>query len=113
MTSSLNKLSSRGLEEGLRSRQVFDGLAQTFQALGDANRIRIIWALSKKELNVGELVDLTEMTQPNVSHHLRTLRNLQLVRVRKDGKTSFYSLDDEHINRLLHEGIEHVEDLLS
>ena len=113
MTSSLNKLSSRGLEAGLRSRQVFDGLPQTFQALGDANRIRIIWALSKKELNVGERVDRTEMTQPNVSHHLRTLRNLQLVRVRKDGKTSFYSLDDEHINRLLHEGIEHVEDLLS
>jgi DNA-binding transcriptional ArsR family regulator len=113
MSASLNKVSSRGLEEGLQSRQTFELLAQTFQALGDPSRVRIIWALSKRELSVGELAELVEMTQPNVSHHLRTLRNLRLVRVRKDGKASFYSLDDEHIDRLLHEGIEHVEDLLT
>jgi ArsR family transcriptional regulator len=54
-----------------------------------------------------------EMSQPAVSHHLRTLRNLRLVKVRRDGRTSFYSLDDDHINLLLKEGIEHVEDLMS
>ena len=53
------------------------------------------------------------MSQPAVSHHLRTLRNLRLVKVRRAGRTSFYTLDDEHIDRLLREGIEHVEDLLT
>jgi DNA-binding transcriptional ArsR family regulator len=52
------------------------------------------------------------MSQPAVSHHLRTLRNMKLVSVRRDGRTSFYRLDDEHIERLLKEGIEHVKELM-
>ena len=95
----------------LKSKKMFLLLAETFQALGDSSRIQIVWALSKSELCVGDLAELLKMSQPTVSHHLRTLRNLKLVRVRKDGRTSHYSLDDEHIERLLHEGIEHVEDL--
>jgi DNA-binding transcriptional ArsR family regulator len=87
-------------------------LAETFQALGDSSRIQIVWALAQGELCVGDLAQLISMSQPAVSHHLRTLRNLRLVKVRKDGRTSFYSLDDEHIERLLHEGIEHVKDLM-
>jgi ArsR family transcriptional regulator, lead/cadmium/zinc/bismuth-responsive transcriptional repressor len=97
---------------GLRSKETFILLAETFQALGDPSRVQIVWALSKGELCVGDIAQLLSMSQPAVSHHLRTLRNLHLVRVRRDGRTSFYSLDDEHIERLLHEGIEHVEDLL-
>jgi DNA-binding transcriptional ArsR family regulator len=53
------------------------------------------------------------MSQPAVSHHLRTLRNLRLVRVRREGRISHYSLDDAHIDSLLREGINHVEDLLN
>ena len=87
-------------------------MAQTFQALGDASRVRIAWALSKGERNVSELVELLGMSQPAVSHHLRTLRNLRLVRVRKEGRSSVYTLDDDHIDHLLRAGIEHVEDLL-
>ena len=100
------------ITEALKSRKTFSLLADTFQALGDDSRIRIVWVLSKGERNVGDLADLLKMSQPAVSHHLRMLRNLRLVRVRREGRTSFYSLDDQHINRLLHEGIEHVEDLL-
>ena len=97
---------------GLRRLQVFVLLAETFQALGDASRVQITWALSHGEFAVGELAELVHMSQPAVSHHLRTLRNLRLVRVRRDGRTLYYSLDDEHIDRLLREGIRHVEDFL-
>ena len=96
----------------MKSKQMFLLLAETFQALGDSSRIQIIWALSVGELCVGDLATILEMSQPSISHHLRTLRNLKLVRVRKDGQTSFYALDDEHINTILASGIEHVEDLL-
>jgi DNA-binding transcriptional ArsR family regulator len=96
----------------MRNRSVFYHLAETFQALGDASRVQIIWTLSHGEQNVTELAEKLGMSQPAVSHHLRTLRNLRLVHIRKDGRTTFYSLDDEHINRLLMEGIKHVEELL-
>ena len=110
--SSLNRANSAERAEVLvRSKRTFTLLAETFQALGDPSRVQIVWALSKGELCVGELVDLLSMSQPAVSHHLRTLRNLHLVRVRRDGRTSYYSLDDEHIEILLKEGINHVEDL--
>ena len=96
----------------MRERGVFFHLAETFQAMGDSSRVQIIWALSQGELSVGALATCLEMSQPVVSHHLRTLRNLRLVRVRKEGRTKTYSLDDEHINHLLNEGLSHVEDLL-
>lgn len=110
MATSLNRVTH--VVEGLKLKRTFFLLAETFQALGDASRVRIIWALSKAEQNVGDLARLLDMSQPAVSHHLRTLRNLHLVKVRKIGRTSAYSLDDEHIDHLLREGIEHVEDLL-
>lgn len=106
------KVSARLREPDLRSKQLFYLLAETFQALGDSSRIQIVWALSIGELSVGRLALLLGMSQPAVSHHLRTLRNLKLVRPRRAGRTIYYSLDDAHINRLLTEGIEHVEDLL-
>ena len=109
---SLNSYSSHNRAEALKSKKPFLLLAETFQALGDSSRVQIVWALSKGPLCVGDLADLLQMTQPAVSHHLRTLRNLKLVEVKKEGRTSSYSLDDEHIGRLLKEGIEHVEDLL-
>lgn len=98
--------------KNMRDRGVFYLLAETFQALGDSSRVQIVWALMQGELNVGELADKLGMSQPAVSHHLRTLRNLKLVQIRRAGRTSYYSLDDEHINRLLLEGLNHVEDLL-
>jgi DNA-binding transcriptional ArsR family regulator len=102
------------LSRDARTRRKFEMLAETFQALGDTTRVQIIWALSRGggELCVSDLAGLMSMSQPAVSHHLRTLRNLKLVKVRKQGRAAFYALDDEHIDRLLKEGILHVEDLL-
>jgi DNA-binding transcriptional ArsR family regulator len=87
-------------------------LAETFHALGDTSRVQIVWLLSQNEHNVGDIAKTLSMSQPAVSHHLRTLRNLKLVRVRREGRTSYYSLDDHHIERLLLEGMRHVEELL-
>lgn len=98
--------------ESFRSKKKFLLLAETFQALGDSSRVQIVWLLSKTEHNVGDIARQLHMSQPAVSHHLRTLRNLKLVRVRREGRTSFYSLDDVHIERLLKEGLKHVEELL-
>ncbi len=102
----------KNLNSASRSKKMFFLLAETFQALGDSSRIQIVWSLSHGELCVGEIAEILGMSQPAVSHHLRTLRNLKLVKVRRDGRTSYYSLDDEHIESLLDEGIKHVEDLL-
>jgi DNA-binding transcriptional ArsR family regulator len=110
---SLNQVSSGRRSEALKSKRVFLLLAETFQALGDASRVQIVWSLSKGELCVKEIAELLEMSQPAVSHHLRTLRNLKLVKVRREGRVSHYSLDDDHIDSLLREGIEHVEDMIS
>lgn len=98
--------------KGLKAREMFVRLAETFQALGDTSRVQIIWVLSHGELSVGDLAKLVSMNQSSVSHHLRTIRNLRLVKTRRSGRTIFYSLDDEHIERLLAEGIRHVKDFL-
>lgn len=95
-----------------KTKERFSLLADTFQALGDSSRVQIVWSLAQSELSVGALAEKHDMSQPAVSHHLRTLRNMRLVKVRKSGRTSFYSLDDDHIERILKEGMRHVEDLL-
>jgi len=111
-TDALDKLMEMKENGEFHSKQIFLLLAETFQALGDSSRIQIVWVLSHGELSVGTISELLEMSQPAVSHHLRTLRNLRLVKVRKEGRVSFYSLDDDHIERILKEGINHVEDLI-
>lgn len=88
-------------------------LAETFKALGDLTRVQIVWALSQVELCVTDIARLLKVTPSAISHHLRTLRNLHLVKVRREHRTLFYSLDDDHIEHLLEEGMEHVEDLIS
>ncbi|WP_341479101.1 metalloregulator ArsR/SmtB family transcription factor [Heliobacterium chlorum] len=88
--------------------ETYQGLAHIFKALGDPSRVRLIHALSFGELCVCDLADLLELTQSAVSHQLRLLRNLRLVKYRKDGKMVYYSLDDAHILDMLQQGIEHV-----
>ena len=79
-----------------------------FRALGDPTRLRILTALSHEELCVCDLATLTDVSESAVSHSLRTLRQLRLVRYRKAGKIAYYSLDDEHVGRLISEGLIHV-----
>jgi ArsR family transcriptional regulator, lead/cadmium/zinc/bismuth-responsive transcriptional repressor len=84
-------------------------LADLFSALSDPTRLRIISLLLDSELNVGELASQLEMTESAVSHQLRGLRQLRLVRSRKEGRQVFYALDDDHVAKLYRLGLEHVE----
>jgi ArsR family transcriptional regulator len=84
-------------------------LAELFSALSDASRLRIISLLNEGEMNVGALAEGLTMTESAVSHQLRGLRQMHLVRARKSGRQVFYSLDDDHIARLFSLGFEHVQ----
>lgn len=83
-------------------------LAETFAALSDPTRVRIIFALSDQELCVLDLSRLLGLTGSAVSHQLRLLRGQRLVRYRKEGKVAYYSLDDDHIRNLMEECVKHV-----
>ncbi len=83
-------------------------LAGIFKALADPTRVRILSALSSCELCVCDLSALTGVSASAGSHQLRLLRTARLVRFRREGKMAYYSLDDEHVRRLLDEGRKHV-----
>lgn len=83
-------------------------LAETFAALSDPTRVRIIFALSDQELCVFDLARLLGLTGSAVSHQLRLLRGQRLVKYRKEGKVAYYSLDDDHIRNLMEECVKHV-----
>ena len=83
-------------------------LAELFKVFGDTTRIKIIYALFEEEMCVCDIADLLNMTQSAISHQLKSLKNAKLVKLRKEGKTVFYSLDDDHINKLLKVSFEHI-----
>lgn len=86
-------------------------LAETFKALADPTRVKLINALQSRELCVCDLAAVLEMGQSAISHQLRVLRNLRLVKFRKEGKVIYYSLDDDHILALFRQGLEHIQHL--
>ncbi|MDD4730206.1 MAG: metalloregulator ArsR/SmtB family transcription factor [Dysgonamonadaceae bacterium] len=83
-------------------------LAEIFKALGDGTRIKLLHALAQEEMCVCDLAEVVAMSQSLVSHQLRVLRNLRLVKYRREGKMVYYSLDDEHIVALFTQGLEHI-----
>ena len=85
-------------------------LADLFKLFGDSTRIGILWALSESEMCVCDLCALLKMKQPAVSHQLKNLKQSRVVKARRDGKIVYYSLDDEHIRRLLNLGMEHIQE---
>jgi DNA-binding transcriptional ArsR family regulator len=84
-------------------------LADLFSALSDPTRLRIISVLLEGEKNVGDIASQLAMTESAVSHQLRGLRQMQLVRARKNGRQVYYALDDDHVAKLYRMGLEHVE----
>ena len=98
------------LRETLIGAEDVTDLADTFKALGDPTRVRILDALSHGELCVCDLAALVSISQSAVSHQLRLLRNLRLVRPRRDGRMVFYALDDRHIMTLFRQGLRHVQE---
>ncbi|MEP6755523.1 MAG: metalloregulator ArsR/SmtB family transcription factor [Chthonomonadales bacterium] len=98
------------LKPTLSSRDELQSLADLFNALSDSTRLRIIEALSRRELCVCDLSAVLEMSQSAISHQLRLLRQLRLVRHRRSGRLVYYSLDDQHIHGLFAIGYEHIRE---
>lgn len=90
--------------------EVLADLSDLFRVFGDTTRVKIIFALFSNEMCVCDIAELLGMTQSAISHQLRVLKNARLVKFRKDGKTVFYSLDDEHISGILKYGLEHIKE---
>ena len=85
-------------------------VAELFKNFSDSTRIRILYSLFGKELSVTEIAEALNMNQSAISHQLRILKNSKLVKNRREGKTIFYSLDDNHVYNIISQGIEHVEE---
>lgn len=88
--------------------EVLYDIADFFKVFGDSTRLKILCALLEKEMCVGDLAEALGLNQSAVSHQLRVLRQNDLVKFRKDGKTVYYSLDDTHVSTLLEQGISHI-----
>ena len=102
----------KSVRQAMKSVEAVAALAETFKILGDQTRIKIAFALSREELCVCDIANLLGVSQSAVSHSLKTLRQMKLVKFRKEGKIVYYTLDDEHINNLLDVGFRHVEEML-
>ena len=100
----------RKLRSELVAPDAVQGLADTFSALGDPTRVRILDVLSHGELCVCDLAAVLGLSQSAVSHQLRLLRGIRLVRPRREGRIVFYSLDDQHIISIFKQTLQHVEE---
>jgi len=100
----------RALRGLLTGPDAVQALANTFSALGDPTRVRILDVLSHGELCVCDLAAVLGLSQSGVSHQLRLLRGMRLVRPRRDGRVVFYSLDDQHIMAIFRQTLQHVEE---
>ena len=83
-------------------------LTELFRILGDSTRIRILYVLFEAEMCVCDIATILGMTQSAISHQLRALKNARLVKGRREGKTVFYSLADDHVKTIIHQGLDHI-----
>lgn len=101
------------VEDALRERSEHEALtylADTFQMLANPTRLQIVQALARRELCVCDLAAVVGASQSAVSHHLRQLRQMKIVRYRREGRMAYYRLDDEHIEEIFRMGLAHVEE---
>ena len=89
---------------------IFD-LSDFFKVLGDSTRVKIMWALDQSEMCVCDLAVLLNMTKSAISHQLRSLKQANLVKFRKEGKVVFYSLADDHVKDIFEKGLEHIREI--
>lgn len=96
------------IENGMPSEEIMQGLAELFKVFGDVTRVKILCALFQSESCVCGLAEAIGMTQSAVSHQLRVLKQMKLVKNRREGKTIYYSLADAHIQSIINQGMEHI-----
>ncbi len=98
------------VEKVLPDEQQLLDLSEFFKVFGDSTRIKILYVLSQSEMCVCDIATLLQMGQSAISHQLRVLKQMRLVKFRRDGKTVFYSLSDDHIQTILAQGMEHISE---
>ena len=90
--------------------EILYDLAELFKVFGDSTRIKILYSMFENELCVNDIAKLLNLSQSSVSHQLRILKTSKLVKFRREGKSIYYSLDDEHVRSIISMGMEHVEE---
>ncbi len=90
--------------------EILYDLAELFKVFGDSTRIKILYSMFENELCVNDIANLLHLSQSSVSHQLRILKTSKLVKFRREGKSVYYSLDDEHVRAIISMGMEHVEE---
>ena len=100
----------RSVTENMPPEETLYDLAELYKVFGDTTRIRILYVLFESEMCVCDIAQLLSMSQSAISHQLRVLKQSRLVKNRRDGKTVFYSLADDHVRAIIHQGMEHVEE---
>lgn len=98
------------LPDSLPPDELLYDLADLFRVFGDSTRIKILYALHDSERCVQDIAEAVALSQSAVSHQLRVLRDSKLVRFRREGKTVYYALDDDHVRTILSVGMEHLEE---
>ena len=98
------------VEKVMPQEQELVDLSEFFKVFGDSTRIKILYVLSQSEMCVCDIATLLQMGQSAISHQLRILKQMRLVKFRRDGKTVFYSLSDDHIQTILAQGMEHINE---
>ena len=96
------------LGESMMNDEIMGALVEYYKIFADETRLKILYAISMSEICVNDLARLLHMNQSAVSHQLRTLRDSHLVKTRREGKSIYYSIDDEHIGQTLLQGILHL-----
>ncbi len=95
-------------ENNIPELEILFELADLFKVFGDSTRLRIMYTLFDDERSVGEIAESLNMEQSTVSHQLRVLRTNKLVKIRREGKQIYYSLDDDHVKKVIEMGLDHV-----
>ena len=98
------------LKNQLPDDETTQNLAEMFKIFGDNTRIRILWTLFDKELCVYDIAEVLSMSQSAISHQLKTLKQARLIKSRREGKNAFYSIDDDHVKRIIEQMLIHVEE---
>ncbi|SFE21927.1 ArsR/SmtB family transcription factor [Peptostreptococcus sp. D1] len=99
------------IKRNIPENEVLDDLSELFKVFGDITRIKIIYAIKDYEMCVCDIAKFLGMTQSAISHQLRVLKRARLVKYRREGKTVYYSLDDEHVNKIFEFGLSHVNEM--
>ena len=106
----INVKAAEKISETMPDDEYLYDLSELFRIFGDSTRIKILYSMFDTELNVGDMAKILNLSQSSVSHQLRILKDNKLVKFRRDGKSIYYSLDDDHVRSILQLGMDHVEE---